>query len=100
VDRSLPLGIPFTWEEYEFTPFEQGGHTLYAVAISFEVDGKRVLAIGDQQENAGHPWNYIYKNRFRTRDYKDSGQLYLRLQPDLIISGHWEPLWIEQGLLP
>ncbi len=42
VERSLPLGIPFSWEEHEFTLFEQGGHTLYAVAISFEVDDKRV----------------------------------------------------------
>ena len=48
VDRVLPLGEPVTWEDYTLTLYPLPGHTLYAVAISFVVDGKRVLATGDQ----------------------------------------------------
>lgn len=99
VDRQLPLGKPVKWEEYEFTLYEQPGHTLYAAAIAFEADGKRVLAIGDQQGNDGFLWNYVYKNRFRTADYKQSAELYRYLRPDLILSGHWEPLWVEPSYL-
>ncbi|WP_218163142.1 MBL fold metallo-hydrolase [Paenibacillus sp. BC26] len=99
VDRVVPLGKPFTWEEYEFTLYEQAGHALNAVAISFEADGKRVVAIGDQQANSGDIWNYIYKNRFRASDYTASGNLYLQLQPELIISGHWPPVWVEPSYL-
>lgn len=98
-DRVIPLNRPFQWEEYTFTLHEQPGHTLYAVAISFEADGKRVLAIGDQQENQPHLWNYVYQNGFRYGDYVQSAELYLRLQPDLIISGHWDPFRVAPELL-
>ena len=44
VDRVLPLGEPVRWHEYELTAHAFPGHTLYAAAIEFEVDGRRVLA--------------------------------------------------------
>jgi glyoxylase-like metal-dependent hydrolase (beta-lactamase superfamily II) len=96
VDRRLPLEQPFSWREYELTPYPLPGHTLYAAAIAFEVDGRRVLATGDQQAVSGGPdgpdiLNYQYKNRFRIDDFVDSAELYLRLQPEIIVSGHWLP---------
>jgi glyoxylase-like metal-dependent hydrolase (beta-lactamase superfamily II) len=95
VDRRLPLEAPFQWEEYTFTLYPLPGHTRYAVAISFEVDRRRVLAAGDQyQGNAGLELNYVYANRFDARDYIKSAELYRRLCPDLILTGHWEPLWV------
>lgn len=97
VDKEIPLNQTFNWEEYEFTLHEQSGHTLYAVAINFEVDGKNVLAIGDQYQDTSV--NYVYKNGFRIWDYADSAELYERIQPDLIISGHAEPLWMNQEIL-
>ncbi|RAP73381.1 MBL fold metallo-hydrolase [Paenibacillus montanisoli] len=97
VDRRLPLEQSIAWEEYDIRVYEQPGHTLYAVAISFEADGKRVLAIGDQQGNDGNLNNYVYKNRFRSHDYLLSAELYRKLNPDLIISGHWDPLWVEES---
>src|SRR5690606_5178490 len=74
------------------------GHTLYAVAIAFEVDGKRALATGDQyQGDAGLELNYVYPNRFRAGDYVASAALYRRTNPDVILSGHWDPLWVTPG---
>jgi glyoxylase-like metal-dependent hydrolase (beta-lactamase superfamily II) len=94
VDRVLELGAPFTWREYELTAYAFPGHTLYAAAIAFDVDGKRVVATGDQYafEHDGRTLaNYQYRNRFRRGDYATTAQLLGRLQPDLVISGHWFP---------
>lgn len=99
VDRRLPLDQPIVWEEYELRLHEQPGHTLYAVAISFEADGKRVLAIGDQQGDNADLNNYVYMNRFRSGDYVRSAELYAKLKPDVLISGHWDPLWVEEGYI-
>ena len=103
VDRTLPLGDPFAWHEHELTAHALPGHTLYAAAIAFEVDGRRVVATGDQQSNDGGRsiLNYQYRNRFSVEDYIRSADLYRSLRPDLIVSGHWQPLevtdaWLEQ----
>ncbi|HEX6923484.1 MAG TPA: MBL fold metallo-hydrolase [Bacillales bacterium] len=98
VDRKLPLQKAFRWEEYEFTLYEQSGHTLYAVAIDFVVDGRRVLAIGDQYQDT-EANNYVYKNGFRAWDFQDSADLYNELKPDLLISGHSEPIWMNEEIL-
>jgi glyoxylase-like metal-dependent hydrolase (beta-lactamase superfamily II) len=67
---------------------------LYAAAIGFEVDGKRVLATGDQQggdRGGSDVLNYQYRNRFRIDDFVASAELYRELRPDLLIPGHWPP---------
>lgn len=100
VDKRLPLVDPFQWEEYTFTLFPLPGHTHYAVAVAFEVDNKRVLATGDQyQGEDGLSWNYVYQNRYQLGDYVKTARLYRRLQPDLVLSGHWQPLWVQEGYL-
>jgi glyoxylase-like metal-dependent hydrolase (beta-lactamase superfamily II) len=97
VDRRLAFGQPIRWREYEITVHPLPGHTLFAAAIEFEVDGRRVLATGDQQDGrwvAGESreqLNYQYRNGFRFDDYVESAALYRRLRPDLLISGHWLP---------
>jgi glyoxylase-like metal-dependent hydrolase (beta-lactamase superfamily II) len=89
-DRVLPLGEPVAWREYELTAYALAGHTRYAAAIAFEVDGKRVLATGDQQTAAPDALlNYQYRNRFDVEDYVRSAELYATLRPDLILTGHW-----------
>lgn len=96
VDRVLPLETPIRWEEYTITLYPLPGHTLYAVAISFEADGKKVLVTGDQyQRDDGLDVNYVYPNRFEASDYVKSAALYKRLSPDLILTGHWQPLWVQ-----
>ena len=97
VDRQLAFGETVRWQEYEITVHPLPGHTLFAAAIEFEVDGRRVVATGDQQDGR---WvsgerpellNYQYRNGFRFDDFRDSAELYRRLRPDLLISGHWLP---------
>ena len=97
-DRVLPLGQPISWEEYTLTVFAFPGHTRYAVAIFFVVDGQRVLVVGDQyQSEDGLQWNYVYQNRFSAGDFHYTAGLYAQLRPDLVLSGHWEPLWVKPG---
>lgn len=96
VDEVLPLETPIAWEEYTLMLYPLAGHTRFACAISFEVDGKRVLVTGDQyQDSDGSKWNYVYQNGFNPADYKRSAALYRSLKPDLILSGHWSPLWVD-----
>jgi glyoxylase-like metal-dependent hydrolase (beta-lactamase superfamily II) len=97
VDRAIPYGRPIQWHEYELTLHPLPGHTLYAAAIEFEVDGRKVVATGDQQdgrwvaEERPETLNYQYRNGFRFDDFTASAELYRRLRPDLLISGHWLP---------
>jgi len=99
-DRTLPLEQPFRWQEYELTLHPLPGHARYQVAIELEVDGRRVLATADQQYAAPHliP-NYQYRNRFGFDDYVASAALYAKLRPDLIVSGHWPPLEVDDAVL-
>ncbi len=104
-DRVLPVGGTFRWNEYEITVHEQPGHTLYAVAYELEVDGVRVVFTGDQQENLGirgerhEILNYQYRNRFRLGDYVKSAELYRRIAPGLLLSGHWDPREVDADYL-
>jgi glyoxylase-like metal-dependent hydrolase (beta-lactamase superfamily II) len=96
-DRVVPVGGTVRWNEYEIAIHDQPGHTLFAAAFSLEVDGVTVVFTGDQQENLGIPGerheilNYQYRNRFRLGDYVKSAELYRRIAPGLLLSGHWEP---------
>jgi glyoxylase-like metal-dependent hydrolase (beta-lactamase superfamily II) len=99
-DRVLPIGTPFTWHEYELTLHELPGHTRYAVAIAVDVDGRRILFTGDQQSSGRRPaLNYQYRNRFSTRDYIRSAELYASLRPDVLLGGHWLPQEVDDEVL-
>ncbi|MFI7614569.1 MBL fold metallo-hydrolase [Nonomuraea terrae] len=104
-DRVLELGETVRWREYEITVHDLPGHTLFAAAYEFEVDGHRVLVTGDQQDGSGIPGerqeilNFQYKNRFAIEDYRKSAALYNRLRPDLMVSGHWRPRWVDDAYL-
>lgn len=96
VDRRLGLETPVHWREYELTLHHQPGHTRYATAISFSVDGKKVLAVGDQFEGGTEArWNYVYNNGFHPDDYLGSAALLDRLQPDLLLAGHYLPHLVD-----
>ncbi|MFD7922214.1 MBL fold metallo-hydrolase [Streptomyces sp. NPDC059740] len=106
VDRVLECERPFRWREYEIGVHALPGHTLYAAAYSFQADGRRVLATGDQQNTSWDPatgepelLNYQYRNRFRIDDFARSAELYRQLEPQLMISGHWPPFEVTEDYL-
>jgi glyoxylase-like metal-dependent hydrolase (beta-lactamase superfamily II) len=105
VDKVLPLGVSIQWHEYDLTLYELPGHTLYAVATVFSVDGQRIIVTGDQQDGAWLPGeqpeylNYQYRNGFEVDDYVRSAHLYREISPDLIISGHWAPRVVSDAYL-
>jgi glyoxylase-like metal-dependent hydrolase (beta-lactamase superfamily II) len=100
VDRILALDASFIWEEYTLALYPLPGHTRYAMAVFVEVDGKRVLAVGDQYQNDnGLLWNYVYQNRYQIGDYIKTAALYQRLQPELILPGHWQPFEVTAKYL-
>jgi glyoxylase-like metal-dependent hydrolase (beta-lactamase superfamily II) len=105
VDRELPLEESFTWHEYEITVHEQAGHTRYAAAYEFVVDGVTVLVTGDQQEGLGvrgarhEVLNYQYRNGFRVADFRSSVQMYRRVAPGLMVTGHWTARWVDEDYL-
>ncbi|WP_431246042.1 MBL fold metallo-hydrolase [Leifsonia xyli] len=104
-DRVLPLGETVRWREYDIVTHELPGHTLYAAAFEFEVDGVRVLATGDQQTAEGRLGvqreilNYQYRNRFRRDDFIQSAALYRRVAPGLMITGHWQGREVDEDYL-
>jgi glyoxylase-like metal-dependent hydrolase (beta-lactamase superfamily II) len=99
-DRVLPLSTPVRWHEHELTLHPLPGHTRYQAAIAFEVDGRRVLATGDQQGAApAVVLNYQYRNRFAIDDYVRTAELYASLEPDLIVGGHWLPQEVDEAFL-
>lgn len=89
-DRKVRYGVPFQWEEYELTVYPLPGHTRFASAICFQADGETFLCTGDQYAgDDGQMPNYVYKNIFDYDDFCKSAELYRRLAPDWILSGHW-----------
>jgi glyoxylase-like metal-dependent hydrolase (beta-lactamase superfamily II) len=91
VDRVLRFGRPVRWHEYELHVHPLPGHTRYAAAFEVEVDGRRVLATGDQQSHEADGRmiaNYQYRNRFAIDDYVRTLELYDRLRPEIMLTGH------------
>ncbi|MGE5221660.1 MAG: MBL fold metallo-hydrolase [Omnitrophica WOR_2 bacterium] len=100
VDRRLPFEVPIEWEEYSLMLYPLPGHTHYAAAIAFRVDGLLALATGDQyQDNDGMHFNYVYQNRFDLGDYEAGARLYRQISPTLILNGHWKPQFVQPGYL-
>jgi glyoxylase-like metal-dependent hydrolase (beta-lactamase superfamily II) len=92
VDRVLAFATPIPWREHVLTVHPLPGHTRYAAAIELEADGRRILATGDQQSREGDGrsiLNYQYRNRFAADDFVASAELYARVRPDLLLTGHW-----------
>ncbi len=102
-DRDLELGTSFTWHEHEVTVDDFPGHTAYAAAFSFAVDGVGVMVTGDQHGTLGPPGstrqvaNYQYRNGFALGDYPRGAALTREVGPGLVVSGHWPPLWVNDG---
>ena len=80
----------FRWEEHEILLHPLPGHTRYAVAVEFIADGKRFLCGGDQYADSdGLHCNYVYKNVTGSGDFIETAELYNRIAPDYLLTGHW-----------
>lgn len=101
VDRVLDLDASIAWRGHEVSTHPLPGHTRFAAAFAFEVDGRRVLATGDQHgfEPGFAIPNYQYRNRFSVDDFAETAELYRRLRPDLLVSGHWPVREVDDALL-
>lgn len=103
-DRILPSGETFMWREHRIRVHDLPGHTYYAVAYELDVDGVRYLITGDQQDGLGtaaspDDLNYQYRNLFRADDYRRSADLFARVRPDVMLSGHWDPAPIDDDYI-
>ena len=106
VHRRIPFEKEFWWEEYKFKMHPSGAHTFYSAMIEFEVDGLKVIHTGDQQgfsDMVKRPdmfyHNYVYQNRFRREEMMNAAKLIRKIRPDLIISGHWETVKVNDEVL-
>ncbi|GIG29568.1 MBL fold metallo-hydrolase [Cellulomonas marina] len=105
VDRVLPLGESFRWREHEITVHDLPGHTLHHAGYELHVDGVTVLVTGDLEDGMGIPGvrrevlNYQYRNLFRVDDYRASAALIRRVAPGVVVTGHWEPRWVDEAWL-
>lgn len=111
IDRRLPLGEDFTWEEYTFRLAPMSGHTRFSALIMFEADGRRFAHTGDQhffdrpkyEPDAGS-WegvrpihNEVYRNGCFTHSLRDSARLLADWRPDIILSGHQHAMYTDDG---
>ena len=111
VDRRLPLGETFTWEEYTFCLHPMSGHTRFASLIGFEADGVKFAHTGDQyffqQGWGGGPMppfaenplaqNHVYRNGALLDGYDRSGDWLLAWRPDIVIQGHQAPFHTDDA---
>ena len=108
IDKVLPLGREFFWEEYTFRIEPMSGHTRFSVAILFEADGKRFAHTGDQyffqnrKAPAADNWvatemfqNHVYQNGAFLESYRESARILTEWQPDIVISGHQLPMFTD-----
>ena len=94
--EAKPLGVPFRWEEYEFTLYPMSGHTRFSTLIAFEADGKMAVATGDQYffldfgKSPSGPMmhNHVYRNGANLESFTESARLVETIRPDIILPGH------------
>jgi glyoxylase-like metal-dependent hydrolase (beta-lactamase superfamily II) len=101
VQRRLPLGMPFEWEEIPITLHPMSGHTRFSTLICLEVDGTRVAHTGDQiffreteapySPDARPFTNHVYKNGLDIGCYRETVGYLNSFRPELVLTGHTLP---------
>ena len=95
-------GETFHWGEIAFAAARTPGHTGYDCALRFEVDGRRVVHVGDTLGRSftgprlGGP---IFPNRFAPGDFLTGIGRIRDFEPEIILTGHWGPLHITPAFL-
>lgn len=94
VDRVIERDETFHWRGIDFRMEQFPGQTWYHHLITFDVDGKRYLSIGDNisglgfRENRDFIHSFIPKNRTPVSSYRDMPRQIKERQPDVILTGH------------
>ena len=99
VDRHLPNGETFYWENIPITLYPMSGHTRFATLICMEIDGKRVVHTGDEiffAAPGGRAFapgarlftNHVYKNGLDLGCYKKVLEDLRRFRPQWVLTGH------------
>jgi glyoxylase-like metal-dependent hydrolase (beta-lactamase superfamily II) len=101
VDRRLPCGETFHWEDVAVTLHPMSGHTRFSTLVCLEIDGVRVAHTGDQI--FFDPWeyapggasrlftNHVYKNGLDLGCYLETLAHLERFRPDWVLTGHTRP---------
>jgi glyoxylase-like metal-dependent hydrolase (beta-lactamase superfamily II) len=116
VDRRIPPDKTVTWEGINFSFAPMSGHTRFAAAIGFEVDGVRFAHTGDQYHfvngwAAGFPvptgyvpdWatdqadpGWVYRNGAFLESFAASARWLREWHPDVVLCGHQPAMWTDE----
>lgn len=91
VDRRVPDGSRVRWHEYELEIFHLGGQTYYHAGITVEVDGRKVLFVGDAiggTDVGCEPVLCFNDAEPSTRGWAYAVDRMLERAPDLLVCGH------------
>ncbi len=90
VDRAVPAGTRLRWHEYELDIFHLGGQTYYHSGIDAQIDGQRVLFVGDSfpRPPGIEPVLCYTDNDPETRGWIYAQRQMLARRPDLIVGAH------------
>jgi len=100
--RVFGEGETFKWRDITFTAARTPGHTEYHCAVSFELDGRRIVHAGDTigrgitGPRLGGP---IFQNRFTPGDFLTSITKIREFEPDYVLTGHWGALHLDPAFL-
>ncbi len=100
--RVFADGETFRWEGISFTAAKTPGHTEYACAIAFELDGRRIVHAGDTIGRGVGGVTLrgpVFQNGFNPGDFLASVTRLREFEPDFILTGHWGALPVDGPLL-
>ncbi len=94
VDEVVERGRAFVWRGVEFFIEQYPGQTWYHHLITFTVDGRKFLCIGDNvsglsfREERDFIHSFIPKNRTPVSSYRDMPRQILERASDWLLTGH------------
>lgn len=91
VHRHVAGGTRLSWHEYELEIFHLGGQTFYHAGIAAEVDGHRVLFVGDAiggLETECEPVLCYNDCEPSTRGWSYALERMMEREPELLVCGH------------
>ena len=111
IDRRIVMNETVEWEGFRFHFGAMDGHTRFAALIGFEADRKRYAHTGDQyfflvdgawKTPGPGDWakatvmqNHVYRNGATRDGYRQSAQWMLDWRPDVVLSGHSDPMYTD-----